>query len=469
MKKNLFAIFLFLPASALANVRINEVAWMGDAISSAHEWVELYNDTDTPQDLSGWKLVATETDNDEKEKFSIALSGTVAGKGYFLVESKHSANDASAYLASDFTSVSFSLINGGETLRLRNTDNSVINEVKSPFKTKWEKGDNTTKETMQWSASGWITAPATPREKNAEVDTEAPDTDTDTDSDTPTTTTSPSSTLDTSAHVSPLPLSSFSQKQELFLSAGRNRIVAAGSPVSFEAFAIDAKGVKNSGITAKWSFGDGGELGGTSVRHTYEYPGEYIVILRANAGGNEAVSRAEIKVFAPKIAISVEPDGAVSLFNNSEYEINVGGWKISVCAAAFTLAEDTILKAGKKITFPKNIIAAELSTDEEVKLLSPAGNVVAVFSKIKLAPPEIAIAVPPVVSPVEKITEKENIPEISPAPISQKTQRQMAVSMFALTEKEKPKAETSEESAPAEKIIIKKQESWLEKLWSFFF
>ena len=35
---------------------INEIAWAGTAASSADEWIELFNPTDQPIDLSGWTL-----------------------------------------------------------------------------------------------------------------------------------------------------------------------------------------------------------------------------------------------------------------------------------------------------------------------------------------------------------------------------------------------------------------------------
>ncbi len=61
-------------------ITITEVAWMGTQASSSDEWIELYNNTAIPINLSGWSLRATDgTPN-------IALSGTVAAHDYFLLE-----------------------------------------------------------------------------------------------------------------------------------------------------------------------------------------------------------------------------------------------------------------------------------------------------------------------------------------------------------------------------------------------
>jgi hypothetical protein len=465
MKKLIFGVLLFAPALTFANVRINEVAWMGDLVSSDHEWVELYNDADMAQNLSGWKLIGTDTVDDAKEKFSISLSGTISPKGFFLVERKRSSIDTAPYLSSDFTTVTFSLLNTGETLWLKNTEEGKIDEVRS-FATKWPAGNNTTKETMQKNGAEWITAPATPRKINETVDTTASDTTaTDTTTDTSDTATSHSSALDTSSHVSPLPLSDFSQKQELYISAGRNRIMAVGGLVSFEVFAVDSKGTKPQGIASVWSFGDGSQTNGTKVTHTYKHPGDYVVVLNANAGGNEAVSRAEVKVFVPKIILALESDGAISLQNDSSYEINIGGWKIAGVGGNFVASSDTIIKAGKKLIFSKAITGIDFSNDVSINFLSPDGSIVTTFTKQKpievMANTISEISVAP--KNIEPITEEMDVPLIVVSTPNPETQT--AGVALAVPEKvQEPK-----DSAPKQTIILKKPEGFFAKIWNFLF
>jgi hypothetical protein len=485
MKKIIFAGLLLAPSFVFADVRINEVAWMGDITSPDHEWIELYNDSDVLQDLSGWKLMAYDTTETTKEKFSIALTGVISAKGYFLVERKRSASDTAPYLASDFTTVSFSLVNGGETLLLKSDGDSKIDEVRSSFKTKWEKGDNVTKETMQWNGAKWITATATPRAENKTADTSATNTTDDTNTDTTTDTaqtSSPGTTLDTSAHVSPLPLSDFSQKQELYISAGRNRIVSVGSPVAFEAFAIDAKGVRSQNIASVWSFGDGAQGGGPKVTHTYKYPGDYVVVLNANAGGNEAVSRAEVRVFAPKIALGKEEDGSVSLVNDSAYEINIGGWKIVGAGGGgtFVASSDTIIKEGKKLIFPKTVTGIDFSDMASIEFLSPDGAIVASFAKT-LKPLAIPMAsttpttIPPVAEKkIETAVAETDAPLIAvpkPETVNPKTQQsaQSAAVALAVPEKEKPAIVSAGGPGEAKQtIVLKKPEGFFAKIWNFF-
>jgi len=464
MKKLFIAFLFFAPSFVFASVRINEIAWMGDSLSSDHEWVELYNDDDTPQDLTGWKFTGTtDTDGDIKEKFSISVSGTISGNGYFLVENKRSKNDTAPYLSSDFASVSFSLINSGEILRLIKADGTISDEVKSPFKTKWEKGDNTSKETMQRNGSGWITALATPKAENKNIDTDAIKASTDETLEDPV---NESSTLsDTSAHMSPLSLSDFSQKQEVYISAGRDRIVSVGSPVIFEAYAIDEKGSKVKDISSVWSFGDGSQSGGMKVLHTYKYPGDYAVILNASAGGNEAVSRSKVRIFSPKISLEAEDDGAISLENTSEYEVNIGSWKIVGGTASFVFSPDTIIGQGKKIIFPKDITGIDLSFSESLKLMSPCGIVFSEFVK-KEKPAAVAISsTTPAELLLPSIPKKSEPSAVSSASFSES--REAPVTITSQPEKSSGIEETT--GREPQTITLKKPEGFLTKMWHFFF
>jgi len=250
MKKLFVAFLIFSPAFAFASVRINEIAWMGDATSAYNEWIELYNDGDTEQNFSGWTI------NTEDGKFAITLSKTIQPKGYFLLE--HIKADATPSTASDVLSYTGGYFNndGGIILLLKNGDTEV---QRIDAKSKWPAGnaDKAKGETMQLNGTSWITASATKKAKNGTVETNSVSSG-DENNDL-TEGSAPAISLDASAHSSPLPLSDFSQKQEVYISAGRNRIVSVGSPVVFELYAVDAKGAKIKDISSVWSFGDGSQ------------------------------------------------------------------------------------------------------------------------------------------------------------------------------------------------------------------
>lgn len=150
--------FIFsVPVSASDSVVINEVAWAGSEESSYDEWVELYNYLDSEIDLSGWTLEA----RDGAPK--IFLSGTILGKGFFLLE--RTDDDSSPALADMF--YSGSLGNGGEYLELKDENGSVVFSLDAS--SGWPGGDNIDKTTAQLCAEGWSSGPGGGTPKMANV------------------------------------------------------------------------------------------------------------------------------------------------------------------------------------------------------------------------------------------------------------------------------------------------------------
>ena len=153
------AIGLFFSPTAYAAVVFNEIAWMGSLTSSTDEWIELHNTAMSPVDMVGWKI--TGKGNAE----IVALSGTIAPNAYFLIE--RSDDDTVPNVHADLiTSFGKGISNDGETLKLIDGTGVVIDTIVGGKK--WSKlgGDNTSKMTAQRTASGWITAPATPQALN---------------------------------------------------------------------------------------------------------------------------------------------------------------------------------------------------------------------------------------------------------------------------------------------------------------
>ncbi len=129
---------LLTPTPSTSKIVINEIAWMGTATSSNDEWLELYNPTNAPVDLTGWTLKSKDgTPN-------ISLSGTIVSFGFYLLER---TNDS---VISDLIAdkiYSGALGNGGESLELRDSSGNL--EDSADFASGWPAGDNTTKSSME--------------------------------------------------------------------------------------------------------------------------------------------------------------------------------------------------------------------------------------------------------------------------------------------------------------------------------
>ena len=102
------------------DVVISEIAWMGTTTSSFDEWIELYNNTAGPIDLTGWTLNAADGSP------SISLNGTIPPGGYFLLER---TNDDSVPDVPAGLIYSGGLGNDGEDLVLRDGSSVVIDRV----------------------------------------------------------------------------------------------------------------------------------------------------------------------------------------------------------------------------------------------------------------------------------------------------------------------------------------------------
>lgn len=122
-------------AASNHEVIINEICWMGTTTSAYDEWIELYNNTNSSINLSGWTLNATDGTP------SISLSGIIPAKGYFLLE--RTDNTSVPNVDADLI-YSGSLGNTGEVLELKDGSGNLIDSVDS-----WHAGDNSSKATME--------------------------------------------------------------------------------------------------------------------------------------------------------------------------------------------------------------------------------------------------------------------------------------------------------------------------------
>lgn len=122
-------------AATNGEVVINEIAWMGTTVDYNDEWIELYNNTSTSLSLTGWTLTSTDGSP------SIALSGTIPAKGFFMLER---TNDATVSEVAANQIYSGAMGNTGEIFELKDSSGVVIDQVNA-----WHSGDNTTKATME--------------------------------------------------------------------------------------------------------------------------------------------------------------------------------------------------------------------------------------------------------------------------------------------------------------------------------
>lgn len=170
-KKILGTILLVSPfglamGESVSGVSINEVAWMGTVANSNAEWIELWNSTAVPIDLTGWRLEAL----DGAPK--ILLVGSIEGSGFFLLER---TSDETVPEAAADQIYSGALGNTGELLVLYDALGKEVDRVNGA--SGWAiGGDNESKQTLERGVDGSFqnsAAPGgTPRAQNSEPSVE---------------------------------------------------------------------------------------------------------------------------------------------------------------------------------------------------------------------------------------------------------------------------------------------------------
>ena len=180
-----------------------------------------------------------------------------------------------------------------------------------------------------------------------------------------------------SSHSSPAPVSQVVPSEPFKVGAGRPRLGSIHSPIIFRA---ESSGMIVPNMRYQWSFGDGGSAVGEEVGHVYDFSGEYVVVLNARGeNGEVAVSRTTVVIVEPRVMISAPSADRVEVVNQSDRELNLGGWYISQGQTIFSFPTDTIVAASKKTIVPVNYLGFLPTTNPLLTLTFP-DNTVAVTS-----------------------------------------------------------------------------------------
>lgn len=380
-------LLLLFPGVTFGAVRLNEVAWMGTLESQFGEWIELFNDSDSEVDLTGFILA-----EGGGATTIITLTKKIAPRAFYVIErTTASSPDPVPGVSDDAgTFVGGGLSNSGEFLVLKNAQGITLDQVDATAG--WPGGDATTKQTMQWDGARWITATATPRTTTPSVSQQ---TQTQTQAGTSTNTTTGSTTTTetqnvqsvsqqsaSSAHASPVPLSVPGVVSPVLLvEPGRNRLGSTGKPVVFEAHAFlkDFSGEIRD-ATFSWTFGDGGAATGKIVEHAYQFPGSYNVVVNAARGDERAVGRAVVRIVDAGISIVrvvSEPQSLIELGVGLGAEVNVGKTVIRSSRGTFVFPEDTILASGARLALSSRVLGFKIEAGDRIEVLLPDGSLVA--------------------------------------------------------------------------------------------
>ena len=206
-----------------------------------------------------------------------------------------------------------------------------------------------------------------------------------TETATTTTSTSTSQTTTDTSNSNNLVYSSYaslstSNPIRLNVEVGRERVTFLHSPIEFKAKAIDkTTGNEVYDVHDYWSFGDGTSAEGSTVLHTYVFPGDYTVVLNSSARSDDAVDMTKVRVVEPHVTVAYA-DKYIEISNQLNEPVNIGGWKFKGEYSGYTLPRDTILSERGTVKVPLSALG-RVAGNAQISLFYPDGVSVAELSR----------------------------------------------------------------------------------------
>lgn len=349
MSKHLPIALAFLgaflaPELAHGQVRISEIAWMGNsAATNAHycEWVEIVNEGAERVSLSGWRLATLDGG------MSVSLTGSIEPGAYFLVE-RYTANacpDPVPGISNFSGPFGSGLSNSGEVLVLTDSGTEIDRVDASAG---WEGsvgGDAGKKYTAQRAGTTWVTAEPTPGAANATVSLETEEAST--------TSTQKSTTKKVANPIA-----------HLLIDPGEERTVAAHAHTTYRAGVYDSNGEVRHHPHITWAFGDGSKKVGREVEHKYEAPGEYLVVVRAQDGYSHGSHAFTVIVDDARVSLRGVSDRGILIGNSNTRVVDLSRWVLASGTRTYRLPEGTALLPGRTVLFPASVTGLGTSTVE---------------------------------------------------------------------------------------------------------
>jgi hypothetical protein len=330
-KKFLLSIAFLSLFGRLNALSINEIFSNPIGDDSGREWVEIYNETDNPVDISSLTLSIK---GGSPIVVTPVSGGTlIPSHGYGVIGS--TVSGATRFLQDypEYNGVlcksSISLVNTGVTsidIRL----GGVVVDVVASY-TAAKEGKSYAK-----VAGQFVTATPSPGKENTQDESTS-------SNDTQATTTGITGTQTTIPQMSP-------PSADITLYLPFERTVVAGAPTEFSVYALTGTGKPVSQISYLWAFGDGGQGAGSTTIYRYMYPGNYLVYVDGTTGLVAGKARMKVRVVQPDIAVSSIKSSAVGSYievtNPNPYELDISGWKLSVDGAMYSFPFTTVLLPG---------------------------------------------------------------------------------------------------------------------------
>ncbi len=378
-----------------AGVVINEV----QLLPTNERFVELYNDTSSSVDLTGWymqrKTVGAST-------FSSLASnpnfeGKTLGAGEYFVISRADLGESDVVLST-------LTLTESNTIQIKNSNGEVIDKIG------WGDADDCGNiscapnpnegQSIQRAIGGsWVMSTQTFGEENKTSSSPAPDnTEEEKIEDEAVENISTSSSSSKTSTAIKKVVKTSKMKAEIQVAG----LAYVGIPASFQGKVIDVYGQPVMRGRYFWNFGDGDSrevktIGTDKFNHTYFYPGDYTVKLEyfpnAFAEIPEVVEEVIIKVVKAGVSISRvgdEKDFFIEISNDTNFEIDISKWKLVSEFKVFNFPRNTNLASKKKMIISSRLTNFSVLDKNTLKLFDSQGELVFDYMMLSSIAPKVS-------------------------------------------------------------------------------
>ena len=312
---------LALPASAQSI--ISEIMYApNDGV--AHEWFEIFNSGSSDVNMADFKFNDGSSSNHDFEEppKNGGQGSLVIPSGTYAIVAKEADTFLSAHSGFSGTVIdgSLSLKDTGDELSIIKNDDGEVIDIVSYY---GDAGARKNGLSLQLIDGNWSAGTPTPGSGSLSVSQPAsqPASQEQEENQTASNNQSNSSASGTS---------SFTVEPQIFVSAGKDRVVTVGADTLFKGEAVGIIGKPLTGARFVWNFGDGMRKEGPNILHYYRYPGEYVVTLEVSSGEYTASDRIKVSVNEAKVAITRGTPDVITIANLDEYELDLSWWFVSL-------------------------------------------------------------------------------------------------------------------------------------------
>lgn len=370
---------------------ISEVMSNPTGEDSGREWIEIYNETDEPLDVS--RLTVSIKGGTPIAVSAVSTSATMEPHAYAIIASILSnSSPQTRFLDAEIGYPSYAgvLLKVAKSIALVNTGTSSIDikldnvTVATLASYSPAKDEGTT---LSLVDGRYVAGKPTPGEANQAADVSVQIVNATT---TDTQVTIPQMTPPTADIVIYMP---------------EDKVAVAGAESEFSVFSMTRAGKPLNDLRYSWAFGDGGQGTGSSTKYAYVYSGRYIAQVEATSATVAGKGRMTVRVIPPDLTIVSFGSGKygsyVEIRNPNSYDIDLSQWMLTVDGAAFPFPRNTLLPANNTTRFSgvaMGFASTTIATSTAIKILFPNLEEVARYvppSSETVAEPQLAKAATP--------------------------------------------------------------------------